>query len=76
MAALVVEHHPDLDPPLLGEPRPLKVEGAHAQTESVREDHGQRRVLGPDLADRQRHPVGGGHHAATVGVEQFEVLVS
>ena len=42
--------------------------------EAVREHHGQRRVLGTDLTDHQRHPVGGGHHAAAVGVEQLEIL--
>ena len=62
MAALVVEHHPDLIAPLLRQPRPLKVERAHAQTEAVREDHRQRSVIGADLANRQRHAVGSGDH--------------
>ena len=74
MSALVVEHHPHLRTPLLGQPCPLKVEGSHAQTEAVREYHGQRSVFGSDLADRQRHPVGGGHHAAAVDVQQLEIL--
>ena len=72
--ALVVEHHPDLWAPLLLESCPLKVEGAHAQTESVREHHRQRRVLRTDLTHRQIHPVGRGHHGAAVGVEQLEIL--
>ena len=74
VAALVVEHHPHLRAPLLFEPCPLKVEGAHPQTESVREHHRQRRLLGSDLAHREIHPVGCGHHGAAVGVEQLEIL--
>ena len=75
VAAVIVEHHAYLRPPLLGKPCPLKVEGAHAQTESVGEDHGQRSVLGSDLANCQRHSVRGGDNAPAVGVEQEEVLV-
>ena len=72
--ALVVEHHPDLRAPLLGQPRPLKVEGAHAKTEAVREHHRQRGVLRTDLTHREVHSVGSGHHVAAVGVEQLEIL--
>ena len=38
------------------------------------EDDRQRSILGPHLADRERHTVGRGHHASAVGVEQLEVL--
>ena len=75
MTALVVEDHPDLRTPLVGQPDALKVEGAHTKTESVREHHGQWRVSGTDLAHRQRHPVGGCHHIAAVAVERLEILV-
>ena len=56
--ALVVEHHPDLVTPLLGEPRALKVERAHAQTEAVGEHDGQRRIGGPDLPTARSTPSG------------------
>ncbi|MDT5247881.1 MAG: hypothetical protein QOJ28_515 [Mycobacterium sp.] len=75
VAALVVEHHAHLRSPLLDEPHPLKVEGAHAQRESVGEDDRQRSILGPDLADRQRYPVRRGDHATAVRIEQKEVLI-
>ena len=74
VAALVVEDHPDLIAPALREGGPLEVEGAHALAETVREHDGQRRRHRTDLADDQRYPVGGGHHAAAVGVEELEVL--
>ncbi len=72
--ALIVEDHPDVGTPLLAQPHALKMESAHAQTESVCEHHCQCRILGPDLAHRQGHPVGGGHHAAPVVVQRFEIL--
>ncbi len=75
MAALVVEDHSDLWTPLVGQPHALKVKGAHAKTESVREYHGQWRVGGPDLAHRQRHAVGRRHQIAAVTVECLEILV-
>ena len=69
MAPLVVEHHADLRAPLLGQPRPLKVEGAHPKTEAVREHDGKAGVLGTDLANREVHSVGSGDDVAAVGVE-------
>ncbi len=76
VSALVVEDHAHLCSPLLGQAGTLKVEGPHAKTEAVREDHGQRGVLGADFAHGQRYPVRGGDDIAAVSVEEFEVLVS
>jgi hypothetical protein len=75
VAALVVEDHPDLWTPLIGQPHALKVEGAHSKTEPVREHHGHWRVGGPDLAHRQRHAIGRRHHIAAVAIERLEILV-
>jgi hypothetical protein len=75
VATLVVEDHPDLRTPLLRQPDALKVEGAHAKTEAMGEDDGQRRVGGPDLADREVDTVGGGHQIAAVAVERLEIFV-
>ena len=58
VSTLVVEHHPHLRAPLLGQPGALKMEGAHAKTEAVGEDHRQRGVFGPHLANRQGTPSG------------------
>ena len=72
--ALVVEHHPDLIAPHPREFTTLKVEGAHVHTEAVREHHGDGRIGGPDLPDRQVDAVGRGHHTPSVGVQQAEIL--
>ena len=72
---LVIEDHPHLRTQNLTEPRPLKVEGAHAQTESVGEDHGQRGVHRAGLAHRQRNPVGGRHDLAAIAVQSLEILI-
>ena len=69
VASLVVEHHADLRAPLLGQPRPLKIEGAHPKTEAVREHHRQASILWTDLTHREVHPVGSGDDVAAVGVE-------
>ena len=74
MPTLVVEDHPDLLPPALGQGGPLKVERAHPLTESVREDHRQRGGHRTHLADDQRDTVGGGDHTPAVGVQQREIL--
>ena len=75
VAALVVEDHSDLRAPLVGQPHALKVEGAHAKAESVREHHGQWRISRPDLAYRQRHAIGRCHYVTPVAVERLEILV-
>ena len=75
VSSLVVEDHPNLGAPLLGQPRALKMEGAHAQTEAVSEDDRQTGVLVPHLAHRQRHTIGGGDDDAAIGVEKPEILV-
>ncbi len=75
VAALVVEDHSHVRPPLLAEPAALKVEGAHAQTESVDEDHGQLRVDRSGFADRQWHPVGRRDDVAAIVVHKIEILI-
>jgi len=73
--ALVVEDHPDLMTQPVGEAGPLKMEGAHAQAESVDEDQGHLRIHRAGFADRQLHPVGRGHLMAAVAVERVEILI-
>ena len=48
MPALVVEGHLHVSSPVLGKAPTLKVKGAHAQTESMDEDDGQRSVFRAD----------------------------
>ena len=74
VATLVVEHHPDLVAPLLFEAGALEVVCAHGHTETVREHDRQRSVGWTHLPDRERHTVGGGHHAGTVEIEEREIL--
>ena len=68
--ALVVEDHPHARTPLIAQPHPLEMERAHAQTESVDEDHRHLRIHRAGLADRQRHPVGGGHDVTAIAVQR------
>ena len=74
MSTLVVEHHPDLRAPLIGQAGTLKVKGAHAQTKAVREDNRQRSVGIPHLADSQVDTVRRRDDYAAVSVEEAEIL--
>ena len=74
VAALVVEHHPDLITPPLGKGCALKVEGAHPQAETMGEHDCQWRGDRPDFPNHQGNTVRCGDHAAAIGVEQMKVF--
>ena len=67
--ALVVEHHPDLITPALGQGGALKVKRSHPKTESMREHHGQWRGHRTDFADHQGGAVRRGDDTSPIGVE-------